>query len=126
MVKIYFAHPIHTYNTILEEYFLEYFSQFQDIEIVNPNHPDHQKGYLDEGMEYFKKLVQGCDKLYAFGFGDNTIGAGIAKEMDWMYEKGGNVIFLPFFSKYEEQVVLKCNKQFKVLSIEETRKKLKK
>ena len=122
--KVYFAHPINTYDTILEKFFLEYFSKYSDIEIVNPNGPEHQEGYKNEGMEYFKKLVQSCDKLYAFGFGDNTIGAGIAKEMDWMFEKGGTVIFLPFFSTYEEQTVSKCNRQFEVLSVEETRSKL--
>jgi len=123
-IRVYFAHPVNTYDTILEKFFLEYFSKYNEFEIVNPNKPEHQEGYKKEGMEYFKKLVQSCDKLYAFSFGDNSIGAGIAKEMDWMYEKGGTVVFLPFFSKYEEQVVSNCDKQFKVLSVEETRAKL--
>ncbi len=124
-IRIYFAHPINTYNTILETYFLEHFSQFPKVEIINPNSPEHQLGYSANGMEYFKELVQSCDKLYAFGFSDNSIGAGIAKEMNWMKEKGGIVVFLPFFSKYEEQVSDDCSKQFHVLSIEETRNKLK-
>lgn len=75
-------------------------------------------------MDYFKDLVQSCDKLYAIGFSDNSIGAGIAKEMNWMKEKGGPVIFLPFFTKYE-QMVVPCENQFKVLTVEETREKLK-
>jgi hypothetical protein len=120
--RIYFAHPINTYGTILEDYFIEHFSN-ENTEIVNPNHPIHQKGYQDEGMEYFKKIVQSCHKLYAFGFPDNTIGAGIAKEMNWMKEIGGLVVFLPFFSKWDEMVVT-CENQFNVLSVEETRKKL--
>jgi hypothetical protein len=121
--KIYFAHPVNTYGTILEDYFLEHF-QRNDIEIINPNHPNHQEGYQKEGMEYFKKLVQSCHKLYAFGFSDNSIGAGIAKEMDWMKEIGGLVVFLPFFKTWEEMVI-PSDKQFNVLSVEETRKKLK-
>lgn len=121
--KIYFAHPINTYGTILEDYFLEHFSR-DHLEIVNPNHPIHQEGYKKFGMDYFKDLVQSCDKLYAIGFSDNSIGAGIAKEMNWMKEKGGPVIFLPFFTKYEEMVV-PCENQFKVLTVEETREKLK-
>ena len=121
--RIYFAHPINTYGTILEDYFLEYFSR-DHLEIVNPNQPIHQEGYKKFGMDYFKNLVQSCDKLYAIGFPDNTIGAGIAKEMNWMKEKGGVVIFLPFFTKYEEMVV-PCENQFKVLTVEETRQKLK-
>jgi len=122
-MKIYFAHPINTYNTILEKFWLEAFSG-SGGEIINPNSKEHQKGYKLEGMDYFKKLVQSCDKLYAFGFGDNSIGAGIAKEMDWMFEKGGQVIFLPFFTQYEEQMVHSIN-QFKILTVEETREKLK-
>ena len=125
--RIYFAHPINTYDTILETFFLDYFSKYKnDIIIVNPNSPEHRKGYGKEGMEYFKKLVLSCDELYAFGFGDNSIGAGIAKEMNWMFEKGGTVILLPFFSEYQELMVKDCAKQFNVLSVEETRNKLKK
>ena len=120
--RIYFAHPVNTYGTILEDYFLEYFSN-PDLEIVNPNSDIHQEGYKKFGMEYFKELVESCDKLYAIGFSDNSIGAGVAKEMDWMREKGGTVIFLPFFEKYEEMVV-PCENQFKVLTVEETRKRL--
>lgn len=122
--RIYFAHPINTYNTIIEDYFLEFFSN-PDIEIINPNNSIHQEGYKKFGMNYFKELVQSCDKLYALGFPDNSIGAGVAKEMNWMREKGGTVIFLPFFEKYEEMVVV-CENQFKVLSVEETRERLKK
>ena len=124
-IRVYFAHPINTYDTILEKYFLEYFGKFNDVEIVNPNKIEHQEGYKKEGMDYFKKIVQSCDKLYAFGFGDNSIGAGISKEMDWMFEKGGEVIFLPFFTELEQQVVKDSNKQFNVLSVDETRSKLK-
>lgn len=121
--KIYFAHPVNTYGTILEDYFMEYFSK-DHLEIINPNQPIHQEGYEREGMEYFRKLVQSCDKLYAIGFSDNSISAGVAKEMNWMKEKGGLVIFLPFFTKYEEMFV-SCENQFRVLTVEETREKLK-
>ena len=38
--KIYFAHPINTYGTILEDYFLEHFSR-DHLEIVNPNQLIH-------------------------------------------------------------------------------------
>ena len=121
--KIYFAHPVSTYGTILEDYFLERFS-LNHLEIINPNQSIHQEGYRQEGMDYFKKLVQSCDKLYAIGFSDNNIGAGIAKEMNWMREKGGTVMFFPFFTEYQEMLV-PCENQIKVLNVEETREKLK-
>jgi hypothetical protein len=122
--RIYFAHPINTYNTILETFFLDYMKKYPDVFIVNPNSAEHEKQYKLKGMSYFKTLVRSCDKLIAFGFGDNSIGAGIAKEMDWMREKGGTVIFMPFFREWDEMVV-PCAKQFNVLSVEETREKLK-
>jgi hypothetical protein len=123
--KVYFAHPICTYNTILEEYFLEYFAKSDDIEIINPNRQEHQEGCKKEGMEYFKALVQSCDCLYSFSFGDASVGAGIAKEMDWMKEKGGEIIFFPLFADFETMNTETAAEQFNVLSIEETREKLK-
>lgn len=123
--KVYFAHPISTYNTILEEYFLEYFASDDSIEILNPNTPEHQKNCAIKGMDYFKDLVQSCDCLYSYSFGDKTIGAGIAKEMDWMKEKGGKVLFFSLFDKFEKMTTKTSAEQFKVLSVEETRIKLK-
>ena len=125
-LRVYFAHPKNTFNTILEKFFLDHFSEFdEEIEIINPNSPEHREGYEREGMEYFKKVVQSCDKLYAFGFGDNSVGAGIAKEMNWMKEKGGRVLFMPFFSEWESLEMACAENQFQVLSVEETRAKLK-
>lgn len=122
-IRIYFAHPTSTYNTFIESDFINHFSKFNDvIEMVNPNSPEHQLGYKKEGMEYFKKIVQSCDRLYAFSFGDNTIGAGIAQEMDWMFEKGGPVIFFPFFLNGVE--LFSSSTPFKSLTIEETKEKL--
>jgi len=125
--RVYFAHPMCTYNSIHEEYILEWFKQFPDVEVVNPNTPEHQEGCKTEGMSYFKPIVLSCDRLYAYGFGDNTIGAGVAQEMDWMQEKGGNVIFVSFHSgsTFERMVTETAAQQFKVLSVEETRAKLK-
>jgi hypothetical protein len=120
--RMYFAHPINTYNTIIEKFFLEKYSE--NYEIINPNQEIHQIGVKKEGMDYFKPIVQSCDMLFAFGFGDNSVGAGIAKEMNWMKEKGGIVIFLPFFTKYEEMFG-KAEDNYNVLSVDDTRKKLK-
>ncbi len=123
--KVYFAHPINTYDTILEKFALENFSvNHPNWEIVNPNAPEHQEGYKNGGMEYFKQVVLNCDKLVAIGFGDNSIGAGIAKEMNWMREKNGDVYFISLFTELDEMVV-PCENQFKVLSVDETRAKLK-
>lgn len=89
--------------------------------IITGTSKTHQK----DGMDHFKSVVQSCDQLVAFGFGDNSIGAGIAKEMNWMLEKGGKVIFLPFFNDWEELLMASAENQFTVLSVDDTRAKLK-
>jgi len=126
MGMVYYAHPICTYGTILEKYFIEFIKINEpDVILVNPNAPEHQEGYKKEGMDYFKRMVQSCDAVYAHGFGDNTIGAGVAQEMDWMKEKGGIVEFFPLFEHSTHQKSSKAGNEFKVLSVDETRAKLK-
>lgn len=124
--RVYYAHPMCTYNTILEKFFIEYIQSCEpNTLLVNPNNPEHQEGYEREGMEYFKNLVKSCNALYAHGFGDNSIGAGVAKEMDWMKEMGKTVEFFPLFEHSTYQKKLNSSDEFRVLSIEETRAKLK-
>lgn len=127
-LKIYFAHPQCTYNTILEEFALECiktnFYQYR-LQIVNPNTPIHQKRCKKEGMEYFKKLVDNCDAIFVLPFGDNTLGAGVAREIQWMIAKGGAVWILDFAMAIPfTRTNVTAQIQYKVLSIGDTRKKL--
>lgn len=84
--KIYFAHPITDYNTEYEEDCIKaikkmYESQFLDLQIVNPNSPEHEAYYSQYGMGYFIGLARGCDITVAVPFRDGAFGAGVAKEL---------------------------------------------
>lgn len=127
MKKIYFAHPMCTYNTISEEFFLENLKlKFPDAEILNPNQVWIQEECekLEDAMSYFKDLTQSCDLLIAMPFADNTLGAGVGKEIEWMWEKDGDVVVYPITA--ENPVYLPKNTffDFKVLTREETRAKM--
>lgn len=89
-MKIYLAHPITDYGTerqsaaisALRKYWAEEHPR-QPIEIENPDQPHHQEGYDREGMDYFKKVVESCDRLAFMRFPDGSIGAGVGREIRW-------------------------------------------
>lgn len=126
--KIYFAHPVNTYNTILEKwYYNKLFLPFLDeIEIINPNTLKHQEAYKINGMDYFKDLVLSCDKVYILPFDDNSIGAGIYKEIEWALEANIPCIITKLNFDFEKVYRLNTlDQQVKILSVDETRYKLK-
>ena len=62
--RIYFGHPINTYNTALENELLQKISEaFPECEIENPNQKHHNEGYerwkktTGNGMDYYFKVV---------------------------------------------------------------------
>jgi hypothetical protein len=68
--KLYFAHPVWTYNTADEAMALdELYRQcgedglFAGHDVLNPNAPEHQEGYRARGWQYFDDLVGSCDAL---------------------------------------------------------------
>jgi hypothetical protein len=121
--KVYFAHPVSTYNTILEKMVIAHLERQGAHLLINPNTPEHQEGYKNEGMEYFKKIIEACDYVYVLPFPDDfSIGAGIAKEINWALEKGIKVVYLKPRFEHEEIFFLRG---YNVLTVEETRDKLK-
>ena len=142
-IRVYFAHPMDTYNTILEEYCIEelkrVFSKQSErmvsdkvavhieYEIVNPNTEEHQKGAKEGGMEYFKNIVLSCDEIVALPFPDETIGAGVGKELLWAEEAG---MKCSVFGLHAYRINLTSKQtvstfHMPILSVEETRAKLK-
>ncbi|MEX0877370.1 MAG: hypothetical protein WDZ40_00725 [Candidatus Spechtbacterales bacterium] len=132
--KLYFAHPVNTYDTKLEEILLNAIAQdFAGWEIENPNQQKHQDGYMrfkeekGNGMLYFVDVVlPACDGGIFLPFRDSKWSAGVAKEaMYFLYKR------LPAW-----QISLKGNlvvtmdllprdlAKDKVLSVEETRARL--
>jgi hypothetical protein len=130
-MKLYFAHPMCTYNTIIEEFYLEMLTinYGEDYEIVNPNQKIHQDAcdlLGDNSMSYFEGLTKSCDALVAMSFPDKTLGAGIAKEIEWMWEKNGD-IWIHSISAFVSPILLYKKNDFDVFTVltrEETRAKM--
>lgn len=74
--SIYFAHPINTYGTDLEEALIQMIARrFHGRHIVNPGSPEHQakfEAYMAAGakeMDYFIDLIEReCDELILLAF----------------------------------------------------------
>ena len=122
-MKIYFCHPINTYNTIVEKYVIDFLERLiPDCEIINPNRSDFQERYKIEGMNVFLNIIDDCDRIYVLPFYDNTIGAGQFKEIEYALATGKRVIIMNLFCRLEE---IWSTNHLSVMSVEETRKKLK-
>ena len=83
-MNYYFAHPITIYNTRKEGVLIDMIRNctfFSNPLVINPNSGYHEDRYKKEGMDYFLSLVDTCDALVYYPFEDNTIGAGVVKEI---------------------------------------------
>jgi hypothetical protein len=131
---IYFAHPINTYNTELEEQCMQLIEEtFPDEFIFNPSEDrvvnrfnEFRKKYPDTYMDFFKQLVRRCDKIVALPFRDGMIGAGIWLEVTEHYLTKGDVEIYcinPFSGQIGTVSYEAINSR--KLSIEETRARIK-
>jgi hypothetical protein len=80
-MKIYYAHPITTYDSIIEQKDLLLLKAL-GFEVVNPNSKESDINYRALGMSYFESVVASCDALAFRALPDGSIPAGIAKEID--------------------------------------------
>ena len=101
-MRLYFAHPVNVYNTLLEQKILARISDhFPCDPIENPNSPHHQAGYAayavrarqadtaHKGMNYFyEKVLPKCDGVVGMPFLDNRFGLGVAGEINHFIERG--------------------------------------
>ena len=94
--KIYFGHPINTYNKEIETTIEEVIKkEFEWLDILNPNQQIHQEGYQrykktrGNGMEYFyQEVLPLCSSGIFLSFPEGTFGAGVAGEYQWLKEQG--------------------------------------
>jgi hypothetical protein len=97
---LYFAHPVNTYNTQLEQDMLALIATcFPEMIIENPNQPQHQAGYKEwkerckdtpsQGMNYFfDAVLPDCEAgTVALPFLDGRLGAGVAGETIFSLKK---------------------------------------
>ncbi len=109
-MKIYYAHPLSLFNTPTEKRDVKTLESL-GLEVVNPNHPDHQAGYEQHGMEYFRAIVAGCDAVAFRAFPEGSIGAGVHKE-------------ITEFAETKPVIELPCGVARRGLTVEETREHL--
>ncbi len=125
-LALYFAHPVNTYNTPLEERAIRLLERFfPTARIENPNQPHHAAAYQEykkkqedqrtgRGMRYFFDVVlPACNGCGAMPFLDGKIGAGVAGEAAHFIEKGQPVYMVEaekesvrLFTKEEARQIL--------------------
>lgn len=97
-MKIYYAHCIAIYNTPQEQRDLNLIKLlFPAAKIYNPNNDKAQEGAKEDGMDFFKPIVQMSDLLVFRALPDGKIPAGVCKEIEWAKEVQIPVIELPGF-----------------------------
>lgn len=123
--RIYFAHPMPDYDTVLEAAALQAIEhEFgPEFHIINPNTPEHQKAYLDGGskFEYWTDLARSCGTVVFMALPNRWIGSGVWKEVEaailgnWRVFELERNLSLGFF-RVAHLDVGRC------LSVEETRR----
>lgn len=114
-MRAYFAHPVTDYGTEREEIAVGDI-QFGGWQVENPNQPHHQRGYENEGMRYFERVVQSCDALVFLRFPNGAIGAGVGKEIDAAMGSG-----IPVFELFDGELHSVYGMPTPVLSVDATR-----
>lgn len=79
-MRIYLAHPITDYGTPRQAEAIAAL-EARGFQVVNPDAPEHEAGYRQQGMAYFTNLVEACGALAFLRFPGGSIGAGVAKEI---------------------------------------------
>lgn len=78
--KVYLAHPVTDYGTDRQSRAIKTIED-RGWQVENPDQPHHHAAYLEQGMEYFTRLVKTCDGLAFVTFHDGAVGAGVAGEI---------------------------------------------
>lgn len=130
--RLYFGHPINTYNTDLEQQLLRRISEtFPDWEIENPNQKHHHAGYkhlketTGNGMDYFlKQVLPDCHGGIFLPFRDGAWGGGIFKEAQFYAEQGLPVWIIDLNGDIKLLVWKLFNRKYKSLTREETKARI--
>ncbi|MDO8496338.1 MAG: hypothetical protein Q7S43_02835 [bacterium] len=127
--KIYFGHPINTYDTELENRLLQRISVvFPRWFIENPNEEYHQDGYqfwkkfYGNGMDYYyKEVLPSCSAGIFLSFRDGKWGTGVFAEAEFLHNRGYSIFQIDI-----EGRVRKINflDNTQALSVDETRKRI--
>jgi len=94
-MNVYFAHPINTYKTEIEDAALNIIKAELGDKVINPGDDFYQSTFAkyrlehpDSYMDFFKDLVSKCDIVAYLPFRDKRIGAGAWFEAKEMMSRG--------------------------------------
>lgn len=117
---VYLAHPVSDYGGPRQLMAVAAILA-RGFKVENPDQPHHQAAYRTHGMDHFREVVAACDGLAFLRFPCGGIGAGVAKEIETALRLG-----LPVWEvKGVELVPVGTMMPFPILTVEETRSRLK-
>jgi hypothetical protein len=122
----YFAHPTSDYDTYFEAECIRILRELHSVHIENPNSPIHALGYETSGMYYFiNGVLPHCHGCIFVTMPCGGISAGVHKEVLHFLDEGKPVYHLFANSKYLDKIESReALSGFRVLTVEETRRKL--
>jgi len=128
MDKLYFGHPVNTYNTLLEQELIRNIQKsFSLFELVNPNLPFHQQKYREfkekfgNGMKYYFEVVLPEISVGVFlPFVDGMFGAGVFGEAEFLQKRDKSIFQIDWAGMISPMKIDFSRR----LSLEETRKRV--
>lgn len=88
-LRIYFAHPVTTYDTCVETEVLVAIKKWvgADTFVENPNTLRHQTNYLRRNFDYWLDLARTCNVCVFMPFDDRRVGSGVAAEIQTFFDR---------------------------------------
>ena len=128
MKKIYFGHPVNTYNTNKEKEWIFAIKQhFPEDTVENPNQPLHQENYrywkkhFGDGMDYyFRVVLPFIEESVSASFEDGMLDAGVYGKAEFL-KKRGKLLYEINWDCLISKLILDPKRK---LSIEDTRKRV--
>lgn len=118
-MRIYLAHPVSDYGSQRQADAIALVTA-RGWTVENPDQLHHARLYQERGMDHFIEVVEGCDGLVFLRFPDESIGAGVGKEIETALRRGLMVWDASSGQLESIGTMMPCP----VLSVEETRQAL--
>lgn len=138
-LRVYLAHPITSYDSPEESRAIETIRRYVgDVELVNPNLPEHQAAYLamkdspetcGDAMRYWLDLASTCTFCVFFPFLDGRIGSGVWAEVETFFTRFGTEARVYEYEDINRRLVFRNRDYFdapgRVLTVEQTKTRVK-
>ena len=92
LLKVYYAHPVETYDTIRERKEVEFIKKFfPNAEVVNPADFQDLTGISHGDMDFFFQLIDTCDLVIYSDLG-GFVRLGLLMKLNMLYVKANRYI----------------------------------